>query len=144
MWRAQLPKAVKNAVAGKSLTGGNLDTVLKLADAVYKANGSKPAPQVAGAGAAEQAEGAAGGQLAAFGKKNQKGKKQDQSKQNRNQGQNQTSTSQSRKNKPNTGPRHPDGPPDSVCQKHWQFGKNADYCMNVRKCPWKDYLSPEV
>merc|ERR1712029_530598 len=41
MWKAQLPKAVRSAVAGKSLKGGNLETVLQLADAVFKANGNK-------------------------------------------------------------------------------------------------------
>ena len=37
MWRAQLPKEVCAAIAGKSIEGDNFDTVIQIADDVFKA-----------------------------------------------------------------------------------------------------------
>ena len=39
--------------------------------------------------------------------------------------------------------RHPDGPPSSVCKKHYIFGKSAHWCEEPASCPWKDYFVPK-
>ena len=42
------------------------------------------------------------------------------------------------------GPRHPDGPPLSVCVKHWIHGKSAHWCQEPGSCPWRDYWVPKA
>ena len=144
MWRAQLPKAVKNAIAGKSLKGGQLATVLELADAVFKANGGKATPQVASL--EEGDDGEAGG-ISAFNKKKQQGKQN--KKQNGGNGRGNRGGAASNTGNgqppPNKGPRHPDNPPKEVCQKHWQFGKETWYCLRTtepNQCPWHMHITP--
>ena len=40
------------------------------------------------------------------------------------------------------GPRHPDSPPNSACQVHWQRGRGAWWCADPQNCPWKDITTP--
>ena len=39
--------------------------------------------------------------------------------------------------------KHADGPPSSVCRKHYVFGKSAHWCEEPATCPWKDYFVPK-
>ena len=36
-----------------------------------------------------------------------------------------------------------DNPPNSVCKKHYVFGKSAHWCEEPVTCPWKDYFIPK-
>ena len=128
MWKAQLPKAVRNALAGKSIKGGNLNSVLELADAVFKANGSKATPQVATLAAGEDDPQLAG--VNRFTKKG--GNAGSQNKANKTGG---SSKKQTKKSK--------DNPPEGCCPKHYQFGKAAWYCTNTTTCPWHDKITPK-
>ena len=42
----------------------------------------------------------------------------------------------------NTGQPHPDGPPETACPVHWQWGRSAYYCAGRAYCLWKDNISP--
>ena len=133
LWRSKIPKDVRTAVAGMSLGGGNLEAVLRLADAVYHANHKKP--QVAGISGGATADDPS---VAAFnrnsGNKANKGQK-------KNQGQNQNAgntTQARRKNKKKSS----DNPPDTVCNNHYEYGKQAYCCLNPFECPWKEFIVP--
>lgn len=138
MWRSKLPKDIKTAIAGMSLGGGNLENVLRLADAVYNANHKKPAQvaslsgQASGGGAAAMPTAE---ELAAFraAKNGANGKPNGGNKKKGGKG----NAKANRQNK-----KSADNPPDSACNNHWEYGKKAYCCLNPLECPWKDYIAP--
>ena len=131
MWRARLPAQVSAAVAGKSISGANFETTLKLADDVYKSVCAKPV-----AGIKDPQQGASGGadQLAAYGQQKGQGKAKGQAQQN--QGAKKPTTQRKK------GTKSADGPPDKCCPIHWQHGKSAYNCSDPFECPWKDFIVP--
>ena len=40
--------------------------------------------------------------------------------------------------------KHADNPPNSVCKKHYVFGKSAHWCEEPASCPWKDFWIPKT
>ena len=40
------------------------------------------------------------------------------------------------------GERHADGPPESACNQHWNWGRQAFFCGRKSTCPWRDECSP--
>ena len=60
------------------------------------------------------------------------------SQNNKNQGQGQSSNPKSHQK----GPRHPDGPPDSSCSRHWSQGRQATYCSDPLNCGWVKIIAP--
>ena len=39
------------------------------------------------------------------------------------------------------GKPHPDGPPPESCKVHWQYGRNAFYCLQPDTCPWAHIIA---
>ena len=62
---------------------------------------------------------------------------------NTNRNNNTTSSSNSSGSKPHQkGQRHPDGPPDSACARHWLHGRGATYCSDPLVCEWVNIIAP--
>ena len=135
MWRAQLPKEVVAAIAGKSIEGENFDKVLQDADDVFRAlNGplaatSAVTPAVAAATTEEMPQtdvaaytrGRGGYQGRGRGRNNRGGRGYGQSR--------------------GAARVHPDGPPQNACAQHRQYGKQAYYCREPLSCPWVSYVT---
>ena len=140
MWRSKLPVNVRNAVADMDIGGGNLDATLRKADAVFasdqgttklnaytKSNGGRGA-----AGSASRGRGASGRGYRGRGGQSRGGATGGQQNQ---QGAN-------KMDKSNWGPKHADGPPDTVCAHHWKHGKSAYFCKRPHSCPWVQFTVP--
>ena len=129
MWRDQLPREVRAAVANLSIAKTHLEATLRHADAVY-ASLQLPAPSVAALDVPDQDQVAGIRQNPA---KSQKNRRQ--------------STSQQKGAGSGPKPRgrgdpHPDGPPETSCSLHWRWGRGAYYCKDEENCPWKDQCKP--
>ena len=151
MWREQLPREVRTAVANMQLGGGHLEATLAHADAVYEASRATNATV---AGLKESADGhvdAFGQQSRGNGQQGQQG----QGKKNRGNGgqsgnkqnQNQQKGSEDKQQLPrltgHKGQKHPDNPPDGVCYSHYKHGKTAINCLRPQKCAWRSFVAKE-
>ena len=159
IWRSKLPQEVLNGIAGKSLGSGNLEQVLRDADAVYKAfrgpsrlpavtqppaavkSGQKVKSATAVAASAAPAlspETEDPLQVAAIGNRgrgsNRRGRGYTRGGQSQGRGGRQSSSQPI--------PPHPDGPPETACRQHLLYGKQAHYCTDRTTCPWRDIISP--
>ena len=119
LWRAKLPKEVRQAIAGQSLKT-NFDVVTKHADAVYKTMGRKAAPTAAGIDEA-----------AALAKPKGQAKKNAAKK---------AAAANTAGAKPKGQQKSPDNPPDGCCQRHMRYGRQTWYCLYPKSCPWADIL----
>ena len=158
-WRRHLPTAVRNAIADKVFNKDTYQSVLDHADEVFSSN--KPEAGAASVAAvtsatvdpmAQSAEVAAirggargngrggrgwrGGRFNRGGRGNRGNANSGTRDSNGAQGGNQSQGAQGG----NKGPKHPDGPPDSVCQSHHTFGKSATFCRKPLSCPWKNFI----
>ena len=145
----------------------------KIADEAWLANGGSDTPSAVVAAVAEPSaptpstDGAAAAQVAAATRGNSRGRgnrgfrggrgrgtfrggqnnqSQNQNQQNQRQNNNSNNQNSSSYNpKPHQrGPRHPDGPPDSSCSRHWSQGRSATYCSDPLVCGWSNIIAPRV
>ena len=140
MWRAQLPKEVCAAIAGKSIEGDNFDTVIQIADDVFKAlKGPLAAtttttPAVAATTKESKETETSAAEVAAF---------------NRGRGYQGRGRGATRQYRGSRGYRqtrgaarvHPDGAPTNACSQHKQYGKQAFFCREPLSCPWVSYVT---
>ena len=140
MWRAQLPKEVCAAIAGKSIEGDNFDTVIQIADDVFKAlKGPLAAttattPAVAATTKDSKETETSTTEVAAF---------------NRGRGYQGRGRGATRQYRGNRGYRqtrgaarvHPDGAPTNACSQHKQYGKQAFFSREPLSCPWVSYVT---
>ena len=133
MWRDQLPPLVKAAVANLTLGNGKLDDTLRVADTAHAATKSGAA-----VAAVEEEE------IAAFRRQQpqQKKKPKPQGQQAGQKSGQKGSQRQGGTQQKGRGDPHPDGPPESACQIHWQWGKSAYYCKKPHSCPWQSFTTP--
>ena len=154
MWRDQLPKLVRAAVANLSLGGGNLTDTLRTADNVFvsttgggAASNNRQVAAMAAAEAKDLPSSAETEEVAALRRNQQRqqsGKRQRQQQRGQGQSGARPSASQNdggRQNQ-NKGDPHPDGPPQNSCWVHWNFGKSALYCKQPHSCPWVNFTVP--
>ena len=137
MWRAQLPKEVCAAIAGKSIEGDNFDAVIQIADDLFKAlNGplvATTATTPAVAATTKEAE-TPPTEVAAI---------------NRGRGYQGRGRGATRQYRGTRGYRqtrgaarvHPDGAPTNACSQHKQYGKQAFFCREPLSCPWVSYVT---
>ena len=79
------------------------------------------------------------------GNRNSSGTQQSNTYNNNSQNQNQSQTRPNNSTNPKPhqrGPRHPDGPPDSACSRHWAEGRGATYCSDPLVCEWVKIITP--
>ena len=133
MWRAQLPKEVVAAIAGKSIEGENFDKVLQIADDVFKAlNGPLAATSAVTPAVAATKEETLQTDVAAYTRgREYQGRGRGRSyRGGRGYGQSRGAARV-----------HPDGPPQNACTQHKQYGKQAYYCREPLSCPWVSYVT---
>ena len=136
MWRAQLPKEVCAAIAGKSIEGENFDTVLQIADDVFKAlNGPLAATSATTPAVAATTKEAETPQtdVDAFRGRGYQGRGRGYTRPYREGRGYRQSRAAARV--------HPDGPPSNACSQHRQYGKQAYFCREPLSCPWVSYVT---
>ena len=142
MWRAQLPKEVCAAIAGKSIEGENFDTVIQAADDVFKAlkgplattNTTTPAVATT---TKESKEETSNPEVSAY-NNNSRGR----GYQGRGRGATRSrGTYRGYRQSRGAARVHPDGAPSNACSQHKQYGKQAFYCREPLSCPWVSYVT---
>ena len=165
LWKRQLPQVVRTALAGYSLKD-DFENTLKHADSVFASlqrpgaaavtvtptyavaeppvlegqDGQGESFEVAAVG---RGRGAGRGQRWNRGQNRGWGRGQARG-QSRGRGaqayQGQAYQGQAYQGQAYRGQRHPDGPPENACQKHWRFGRQA-YSCESDQCPWKHIVA---
>ena len=119
MWRKRLPTEVRQAVAGKPVVGTDaMKDNLRVADAVFATMGALPIAALLD----DSADAPALQQVAAV-KLNQNKKKV-------------TSGGQKPKQQTRSATPHTPGTPNTVCNTHWKYGREAFTCCKTDSCPW--------
>ena len=152
LFRRQLPTAVRNRLAGEVFTKDTYKAVLILADQVYQSN----QPDAHGAASVSSVQSSSSGPVQASGEisairggnrggrgRGARGNRGGRGRGGTQSGQSTQNSNQNSGAKKNKGTKHPDNPPDSVCQSHFSFGKSALFCRRPLSCPWKDFIAPE-
>ena len=133
IWRRKMSEPVRMAIAGKSFANGDLDEVLRLADAIEKTvkiQGQVSAMETTGSGTAQEGDTAVsvltkGGSVLARGEGSRgRGQRGGYRGRGRGRGQGQQKGHET--------------VPEGSCPKHKRYGREAFYCMDVSSCPMKD------
>ena len=168
MWEAKLSPAIKSAIADMKFDHSTYKTIFKKADEVWRANGGSEVATVVAAvagdvsansttgavdpgqlqvSAVSRGRGGRGNFRGGRGNRGNRGnyrgnQNNSNNRQNTNSNQNQNSNSSSNQKPHQKGPRHPDGPPDSSCSRHWSQGRGATYCSDPLVCGWSNIIAP--
>ena len=169
IWKRTIPTPVQAAIADKEFNQTNLESILKLADAVYdtcrpagasvaairtepegatgQVSSSKPAEVPEGMTLAEQVAALRKDTFAAIDKWYHPDRgTQRQGRRTNSGGRGGRSGGQggrggSSQPAKSRGPRHADGPPTQACSQHWRWGRQSYYCSDPLSCPWKDQIA---
>ena len=161
MWFSKLSASEKAAILNTKFSYNTYNDIFDLADKAWVNAGSGAAPPVVAAtksskSASNPSEGtpepdqvsAVSARGTFRGRNNRgfrgggRGRGTGRGGQQNNNSSNQNQT-QSQGQKPHQrGPRHPDGPPDSSCSRHWSQGKGATYCSDPLVCGWANFITP--
>ena len=127
MWREKLPTQVRQAVAGMSLVGTAAQKLtLDKADSVWSTLQTRGSAVSAVIDLDTSADAPALQQVAAVA-----GRGRYQQQRRPGQGQKQQASGAKRADKP-----HTEGTPQSACNTHWKYGREAFTCRRPDKCPW--------
>ena len=133
LWEDGLDPDLRTAVANMDLVS-SFDTTCDAADAIWAAiqstrtRGSKVA-------AIKPANNQSGEDIAAV-RQQASGQKQ------KKKGNFKRKTRPNPEDKSTWGPPHASGPPPGVCMNHHIYGKEAFFCRQSSKCPWKSHVKP--
>ena len=167
-WEAQLTAPIRSRLAGKKFTAQTYESMFKLADEAWLANGgASTTPTVVAAVTSPteetpsteavsalssrgrgqfrgQSRGRGGGQnrgnRGGFRGGRGTGRGGNNSNQNQNQGQN----NQQGQKPHQKGPRAAPDVPDNACSQHWKAGRNATYCTDPLNCDWVRIIAPRA
>ena len=167
MWVSKMTPPIKSAIARIKFGADTYKEIFDTADKVHLANGGSDVPTVVAAVAEPSQPGSAptdpsnpqvsattyrGRGRGGFNRGNRgnrggrgtgRGGQNNQQNQSQNQNQNSNNSSSSYVQKPHQkGPRHPDGPPNSSCSRHWSQGRSATYCSDPLVCGWASIIAP--
>ena len=170
-WEAQLGPPVKTALADMKFDATTYQSMFKLADKAWLANGGETRTPAVVAAVKENSSSAtdATPQVAAFnrgrggrggrgsrggGRGNARGGRggQNNTYNNNNTNQNQSSSTNqnqgsSTNQKPHQkGPKHSDLPASAswACAQHWKKGRGAPYCSDPLVCEWSQVVAPRA
>ena len=122
-----MSEPVRRAIAGKSFANGNLEEVLKLADAVEKSvniQGQVSAVEATGSGTGQETETTPVSAVARGGGSRGRGQRGGYRGRGRGRGQGQQKGQET--------------VPDGSCPQHKRYGREAYYCIDISSCPMKD------
>ena len=144
-WKKLIPKVVKTSVASLDFKS-QFDQVLRVADDVWEANQEshsvaamsimRPVGTPAGAARNPPAADMSGSDAADVAAVSQRGRGQGRGRRRGGQGQGQ-GRGGGRPNQAKSAGE--EVPPSNCCKMHLKHGKNAFYCTNEKKCPWRDF-----
>ena len=144
IWTARLPEKMRTAIANQSLGGGNMQNVLKLADAVYRASlpsGTGTTVAATTVKAAENTETASTLPIEAFQRDRGRGRGRFGRSATGRRGQSKRGRGPSKAKKDQKKATHPYNRPASCCKQHQRFWKTSskppNNMHNRIKLQWK-------
>ena len=160
MWVSKLSPAIKVQITDIKFDKDTYNQVFDKADKAFDSLGgnstpavvaamSEPSPDSTGPSQSEvtqtsavsnrgRGRGAFRGARGGRGRGTYRGGQNNQNQNRQTQNQNQPSSQKPHQK----GQRHPDGPPDSACSRHWAAGRGATYCTDPLNCGWASIIAP--